>query len=172
VTNVTPDATQAVFAARQAGRPARAGLPRLWWLCAWHVSRFGSNVPPCELTREHTNPLHPLFDPPDAGSNPARPIKKRLQPGSTTIPPQRKAGGELRARLRALGVSDVRAGTFSQIAVCVARAGDECAYGCAYRLVSVSYILLQFVASTIRTSCSEFPSAAVRFSLLSRTFNS
>jgi hypothetical protein len=29
----------------------------------WHVSRFGSNMPLCKLTREHANPLHPLLIP-------------------------------------------------------------------------------------------------------------
>jgi hypothetical protein len=53
----------------------------------------------------------------------------------------------------------------------VAHLGDTCAYGCAYRLVSVTCIWLQLVANAIPTRCSTFPCVSVRCSLLSRTFN-
>ncbi len=42
---------------------------------------------------------------------------------------------------------------------------------CAYRLVSVRCVLLQFVAMPIGVSCSPFRFDAVRFSSSSRTFN-
>ena len=44
-------------------------------------------------------------------------------------------------------------------------------YRCAYRLVSVGCILLQFVAIVNDGSCSTFQSFAVRFSSFARTFN-
>jgi hypothetical protein len=53
----------------------------------------------------------------------------------------------------------------------VVRGGDKCAYGCAYRLVSATCSLLQFVAETIPARCSMYPFQAARFSPSSRTFN-
>jgi hypothetical protein len=53
----------------------------------------------------------------------------------------------------------------------VARPGDKCAYRSAYRFVSIRCNTLQFVATSIGTSCSTFQFRSVRCSLLSRTFN-
>src|SRR5690242_17653360 len=46
------------------------------------VSRFGSTMPPCELTREHAKPAAPTFDPKVAGSIPARPMENPCLGGS------------------------------------------------------------------------------------------
>src|SRR5204862_3940939 len=54
---------------------------------------------------------------------------------------------------------------------CVDLPGDDCAYGCAYRLVSVTCILLQLLAESIRVRCGTFPTYAVGCGSSSRTFN-
>jgi hypothetical protein len=53
----------------------------------------------------------------------------------------------------------------------VPHSGDKCAYGCAYRFVSASFILLHFVATIVRGSCSTFRCLPACCSSLSRTFN-
>jgi hypothetical protein len=70
----------------------------------WHVSRSGSTVPSCELTREHANPVASTFNPKVAGSIPARPTAETPAIGMSRARIRKPGAG----RGRLIGRSNTR----------------------------------------------------------------